>query len=91
MGPEDAGFGLTYPALYEHLTVSILGDGPRQTSTLLVFVEDSMFKGCLHDRDAMLQLFRASKTFSGLLEALEQAIQKGDGDWRPSRARRKGG
>jgi hypothetical protein len=85
VGAVDPGFSATYPALWEYLSLGVLPDGPRQTSTLLVFLEDGMVKMCLHDRDAGVQLFRSADTFSGALEGLEEALESGRADWRPKK------
>jgi len=80
---------LTYPALLEWMTLGVLADGPRQTSTLLLFTEEGQWKACLHDRDGGVQLFRSGETVSEALQSVEDALVSGRADWRERKAPRR--
>lgn len=82
---RDLAFRGRYPALYEWLSSNAYPDGAaRETSTLLIFVEQGGYKGCLNDRDQARGLWTASASFEGVLEALEGHLQGGTGEWRSS-------
>lgn len=79
----DVAFKASHPALTEFLTVTKHGDGtPRQTATLLMFVESGTFKVCLGDRDSGLSLWAAGETLQEALEALEACLQSPNPQWR---------
>lgn len=75
------------PGVFEMLTSRRYPDGSiRLPSTLLVFCEDGMFKGCLNDRDNQLTAWASSESFSGLLEALERGLSSDSLQWRTTAA-----
>lgn len=75
-----------HPALWEYLTVDVFEDGTeRQTSTLLLFAERGLIKGCLKDRSVNRALWASAATVTGLLEVLEEALSTESGDWRAER------
>lgn len=72
-----------HPALWEYMTLDEFEPGqPRETSMLMVFVEDNRFKACLQDRQEGRSLWATSPTLEGALEALEAHLAAGTGDWR---------
>lgn len=80
---EVTGLLQPFPATAEYLTSPTMPDGsPRQSATLLVFLEDGRWKARLLDRQEGQALWSSGSTFQELLEALEQALQDGTGDWR---------
>ena len=82
---SDAAFRARYPALYEWLSLDQYDDGqPRETATLLVFLDDGAFKVCLNDRDQGRSLWATGGSFDASLQALEAFLATGEGDWRSS-------
>jgi len=89
--PVDEAFTKAHPALWEFLTLTRWEDGsPRETGTLFIFVEDGGLKVAVNDREGGLVAFLTSKTFKGLLEAVEKGIREDRLDWRRSRVQAKG-
>jgi len=83
VAPQDESFGALYPAMWEFFTETKWGkDEPRETSTLLVFVEAGMWKACFNDRDQERTMWASNATFEGLLASLEAKIASGEDDWR---------
>lgn len=79
----DCAIMSTRPALGEYLTQCKYGDGSRrQTSTLLLFVEDGLLKACLHDRDLQRSLFVSGEDLDALLDRLESSLTSGTAEWR---------
>jgi len=82
---NDAVLAKKLPALYEFLTENTDDEGnERQTSTLLCFCEDGMFKVMLNDRDAGQTLWASGGSFETALEALEVMLQAPNAPWRVS-------
>jgi hypothetical protein len=90
-GPDSLGRD-DLPAVMEYLFLDHWEDGAsRETSTLLVFVEDGRVKACLNDRQEERSLWVSSTSFLGALAALEDALRSGGADWRRSfRSKKKG-
>lgn len=81
--PVDAKFEKAYPTLWLYLASKMWPDGEvRKRSSLVVFAEEGMLKGCLSDRDTDSSLWGASSTFTGLLEALEGRLTEDVPEWR---------
>lgn len=75
-----------YPQLWEHLTAVAYDDGSRrETSTLLLFMQDGSLKGMLRDKDGERCLWVAARSLIGVLEALEGQLGDDMADWRPDR------
>jgi predicted RNase H-like HicB family nuclease len=78
--------GLTFgplAALGEYLTLEVWEDGTaRRTSTLLMFIEDGVWKVCLRDRANSRTLWRAGESPEEALAALEAALEGDATDWR---------
>jgi len=84
---EDPWIKADMPILHEFLTAVVDDDGKaRQTSSLVVFVEDGMFKVCLSERDHGLCLWGASSTLQGAMEAIEVSLSAEHVDWRQKRS-----
>lgn len=81
--PPDQQFAKGYPAVWEYLVVSTWPDGkPRERASLLVVVEDGVWKGCINDREHGRSLWRSGETLPKLLEALDEGLRRGAADWR---------
>jgi hypothetical protein len=80
-----------WPALLEFITSRAWPDGTlRQSGTLLLFADEGRLKVCLSDRDQGVVCFVTGDGVMGLLDAAEQLLRDGDGDWRPQRQGKKG-
>jgi len=76
----------SYPTLVEFLTCDRWPDGaPRSTGTMMVFVEDGLWKCWLNDRDAAQGTFVSSPTIDGLLKAADGCINDPGHPWRASK------
>jgi hypothetical protein len=75
--------GREFPTIVEFLSRDRWEDGkPRKTGTVMLMVDDGRFKGWLHDRDDCFGCFVTGSTPHGLLEAIEEILRDGGGDWR---------
>ena len=82
---RDAAFRARFPALSEWLSADTWPEGgARETSTLLFFVEQGQWKGCLNDRDGKRGLWSAGGSLDDVLAALEGHLEAGTGEWRSS-------
>lgn len=82
----DADLVSSCPALHEFLTLSFLPDGKvRQTATLSVFVEGSLWKAVLNERQNNLVLWATAESLQGLWAELELRLTAEVVDWRPGR------
>jgi hypothetical protein len=80
---NDGQFESEYPTLASYLTTAFFDDrSPRQTATLLLFVEGDSLKACLNDRHNTRSAFFTSPTFQGLLSTIEAALCADNADWR---------
>jgi len=83
---EPDAMSAAYPVLWSHLTQTEWAkDEPRETSSLLVFLQDGMLKGMVRDREAGLCLWMASGSLGGLLDALEAGLCDPQAEWRIDR------
>lgn len=79
----DADQKKRWPALTEYMSTTTWPDGTaRQTSTLLLIVEEDVAKICLNDRDADRSCWMAGTSFLALLDGLEAALAKDMVEWR---------
>lgn len=86
--PADAKGKEALPALWEFLCAAVWDDGTeRETGTLLIFVDDGVFKACLNDRDQQGVGFVTCKSLSAALQAADKALREGKVDWRAARAK----
>jgi len=83
---EDSDFTSLLPALSEHLILTQYMDGtPRQTSTLLIFVDEGVLKLCLSDREVGRTCFVTGRTFEEALKTLDAGLVDDTLDWRTKR------
>lgn len=83
---EACELALQVPTVFDYLGQNAWPDGSvRQTSSLLVFHQDGMFKGMLRDAEAGLCLWIAGKSLTGLLVSLEAALNDPHAEWRVDR------
>lgn len=72
-----------FPGLSEFLGATVYGDGTdRLQGTISIFVADGKWKGSLNDRDQELSLYVTANDLVKLLDVLEAAVVKEEGDWR---------
>lgn len=89
--PEAVAWGAAHPAVMEYLTADQWpSGGVRVTSTVLVFVEDGVWKACLHDRQDGSTLWVSSGSMPGLMSVLEATLASGQAEWRKARRSGKG-
>lgn len=91
LGLGDAA-GL-FPVLVEYLSCEQWDDGTaRQSSTLLLFIEEGCFKLCLNDRAASRKAWVSGRTAEEAFSTLESALAAGGVEWRQDKpsGRRKG-
>lgn len=78
------------PTLGHFLCDEVWPDGEcKSRSSLVVFVEDGLFKACLTEKDSNSVLWASCKSFDELLEALEARLTDDQPDWRKGRPRKK--
>jgi len=87
---EDESFRAAYPAMAEFM-MGDEGTPPEdgKTATLLLFVEEGLFKVCLNDRAQDVSGWASGATFDQVLASLESALQDGTLAWRSRPTRRK--
>lgn len=82
----DPTFQRKFPILWEYLTKTTFDDGtPRDTSSVLVFLDAGTWKLMLRDKTAGLCLWVAAKTPTVVWEALEAALGDPSTEWRVDR------
>lgn len=78
------------PTLGHFLCDEVWPDGEcKSRSSLVVFVEDGLFKACLTEKDSNSVLWASCKSFDELLESLEARLTDDQPDWRKGRPRKK--
>lgn len=88
---DDPDFEQRYPAICEYVSTAQWEDGtPRETSTLLLFVEDGLWKCCLNDRAVGRSGWRAADTLQGVLDALEAVLREDCVEWRVAKGKPQG-
>lgn len=86
-----ADFASAFPALHEYLTFTTYPDGgERQTSTLLFFLEEGLWKLCLCDRASDRTLWASGDAIEDCLLTVEGQLQEGRAAWRQSRQAKHG-
>lgn len=82
-GVELCEIATGHPAVWEHLTEVAWGSGAkRQTSTLMLFVEDGLVKLCLHDRAQGRSCWCSGASLTKALQALEAGLEGRTVEWR---------
>lgn len=80
---DDAEFAEQYPTLFTFMAQETDDAGkPRQTSTLLLLVEQGQAKGCLKERDHDVSLWVSAGSILGVLAALEKGLNASPVAWR---------
>jgi len=80
---NDTSFQKLFPNLHEMLTATQYADNqPRTTSTLLLFCEGGVLRGCLNDRDNNRSSFLTAETIDDLFSTIESALASGRVEWR---------
>jgi hypothetical protein len=83
---NDSDFTAMLPNLCEYLITTQYEDGTtRQTSTLLIFVDEGVLKLCLNDREVGRTCFVTAETFEAALKALDSGLKDDTVDWRTKR------
>jgi len=86
--PLDKPWGIDdwkveHPSLTDMLQCARWDDQTaRQTSTLLLFVEDGVLKCCLNDRHYQRSAFFTASTLADLIVKVELAITTGTVEWK---------
>lgn len=76
----------SHPALWSYLTQMAWEDGsPRETASLLVFMDGGAFKAMLRDKANGLCLWVAAPALSMLMDVLEAKLLDPNADWRTDR------
>lgn len=90
--PFDELMASRYPTVWSYLSDAVYEDGSsRQTSSLVVFVEDGLVKVCLSDRDQERSAFAAGSCLLDALEAINVGLETNAIQWRRQRQQRKKG
>lgn len=72
------------PLLHEHLTsVAFEGGELRKPSSLFIFTEGGLWKACLGERNATVNLWAEADGFFRVLTALEARLGDPNAQWRP--------
>lgn len=80
---NDPAFAKRFPSMFELMTVALLPGGElRKPSSLLLFTEDGVWKGCLTERDLDVSLWCSSDSFQGVLEGIEERLTHSTVEWR---------
>lgn len=80
---DDAEFAEQYPTLFAFMARETADDGkPRQTSTLLLIVEQGGVKGCLKERDHDVSLWTTASSILGVFAGIEKALNETPVAWR---------
>jgi len=85
LAARDEEFRKRWPTLFDFLSLTGVGGKSRKTGTILVFLEDNKWKGCINDRDGGFYCFLSGDSFSGLLDASEGSLKTGGCEWRLSK------
>jgi len=80
---SDDQFRSRFATLYSYLVDQVWDDGStRETSTLLIFLDAGVLKGCVNDRAMGRNLFVAATSLQGLLVAANEALSSDSPGWR---------
>jgi len=82
----DDALGKQLPMLVEYLTSQRWDDGTaRETSTLLIFHDDGMWKGVLNDRALARAGWASGGTLEALLHLFERLLSEERLEWRKAK------
>lgn len=83
IGDKPTGVLAKRPALAEFLSNGQFDDGSvRPLPTLLLFIEEGLWKACLRDKAEQEVAWTSDLTLAGLLDALERGLAEHSLDWR---------
>jgi hypothetical protein len=86
---ELSPLGVAYPAVWCELTCDHWEDGSaRETSSLTLFLQEGLLKGCLRDRGNDRVTFVSGDSLERVLQALEDGLSTDSLDWRRDREQR---
>lgn len=75
-----------YPNITEYLVQRLFADGSeRETSTLLLFATEGLWKVCLNDRAEGRALWAAGASHGDAMAALEAMLETNTAEWRSVR------
>jgi len=84
---DDNDTKTLFPTLWDHLTQTTWDDGtPRETSSLLLFVQDGMLKAMLRDREAGQCLWTAGVSVATVMFQLDTALSDPNAEWKADKA-----
>lgn len=85
---EPCAWAISTPALWEFLTLDKWEGGEqRRGGTVLVCVDQGIFKAWINDRDGSCAAWCSAATLEGLWEAVEAGLRDGSHEWRPTEPR----
>lgn len=88
---RDVVMEAEYPLLTEYLISRQFEDGSeRETSTLLVFASEGVWKVCLNDRAEQRALWASGASYADAIAALEKLLDSGAETWRAYKPYKKG-
>lgn len=80
---SDSEFEKKHPTLWQFLTDSSWSNGEaRETGSILIFLQEGMWKAMVKDKDSGMIAFVTKNTFKTLLEAIERGLVDEKLDWR---------
>lgn len=83
LGLVPLGLLASYPNVLEYMSASRYDDGAlRQTSTMVLCVDQGALKACLNDRDRARSLWASGASLEDVLRDLEEDLSSGTGAWR---------
>ena len=81
--PLEDSLSVLFPTLSEFLSEQRWADGSqRLTGTVLIMVDDGVWKMCLHDRHSALSAWLSAPSWSMLLDVAERKVVAAEVDWR---------
>lgn len=92
--PPDSDFEKKYPLLWQFLTETRWDEKtPRETGSVLIFVQEGVWKAMVKDKDSGEIAFVSKNTFKTLMEAIERGFVEEKLDWRQDafKTKKKGG
>lgn len=85
---SDMQLSCLFPALHEYLTAGEWDDGSsREQSTILLFMEDMIWKLCLNDRAKARSAWASGSSILSVFKALDAGLQNGTVEWRQSKGK----
>lgn len=83
-----SSFAKEYPALFDYMSETKLPTGgKRETTTILLFVEQGFLKACINDRAYGCVSFVSGEELEALLRSVEERLATDTMEWRVSGSR----